>query len=91
MLHPPAPGSRPDIHLSTGKKLRRYRYAQVGTDTVKTALGEVRTSIVERVAAEGKNEERFRVWLAVDRNHLPVRIATEKRGQETVLEIETAR
>lgn len=91
MLHPPAAGSRPDIHLSTGKKLRRYRYAQVGTETVRTALGELHATVIERVAAEGKDEERFRVWLATDRNHLPVRIATEKRDQETVLEIESVR
>jgi hypothetical protein len=91
MLHPPAAGSRPDIHLSTGKKLRRYRYAQVGTETVRTALGELRTTVIERVPVEGKDEERFRVWLATDRGHLPVRIATEKRGQETVLEIESVR
>ena len=91
MLNPPAPGSRPDIHLSTGKKLRRYRYAYVGTETVKTALGELRASVIERVPAEGKDEERFRVWLALDRNHLPVRIATEKRGQDTVLDIESVR
>lgn len=91
MLDPPAVGNRPDIHLSTGKKLRRYRYAQVGTETVRTALGELRATVIERAPSEGKDEERFRVWLAVDRNHLPVRIATEKRGKETVLEIETVR
>lgn len=91
MLAPPATGNRPDIHLSTGKKLRRYRYTQVGTETVRTALGELRTTVIERVPVEGKNEESFRIWLAIDRNHLPVRIATEKRDQETVLEIESVR
>lgn len=88
MLDPPAPGSRQDIHLSTGKKLRRYHYSHVGAETLRTALGELRTSVIERVAAAGQDEERFRVWLAVERSHLPVRIATARRGQETVLEIE---
>ncbi len=91
MLAPPAIGNRADIHLSTGKKLRRYRYTQVGTETVRTTLGELRTTVIERAPVEGKDEERFRIWLAIDRNHLPVRIATEKRGQETVLEIEAVR
>lgn len=91
MLDPPAAGGRPDIHLSTGKKLRRYRYTQVGTETLRTALGELRTNVIERVPVEGKDEERVRIWLAVDRNHLAVRLATEKRDKETVLEIESVR
>ena len=91
MLDPPAAGNRPDIHLSTGKKLRRYRYTQVGTETIRTALGELRATVIERAPTEGKDEERVRIWLAIDRRHLPVRIATEKRGKETVLEIESVR
>lgn len=91
MLDPPAVGNRPDIHLSTGKKLRRYRYTQVGTETVRTALGELRATVIERAPTEGKDEERVRIWLAIDRRHLPVRIATEKRGKETVLEIKSVR
>ena len=91
MLDPPAVGNRPDIHLSTGKKLRRYRYAQVGTETIRTALGELRATVIERAPTEGKDEERVRIWLAIDRGHLPVRIATEKRGKETVLEIKSVR
>jgi hypothetical protein len=91
MLNPPPPGSRQDVHLSTGKKLRRYRYAQTGSETLKTVLGELKTSIIERLPLDpDKDTERFRVWLAVDRGHLPVRIRTEKRGQETTLELEAA-
>lgn len=88
MLNPPAPGSQQTIHISSGKKLRVYRYAHAGTETLKTTLGVIKTTVIERPPLD-KNSESFRVWLATDRGNLPVRISTQKRGQETTLELET--
>ena len=90
MLNTPAPGTEQSLHVSSGKKLQTYRYAHVGTETLKTSLGTINATVIERRPTD-KGDERFRVWLATERSNLPVRISTEKRGQETTLELETAR
>lgn len=92
MLDPPAPGSQRTVHLSGGKKIKPYRYAQIRNETLKTALGNLPTSVIERLPTgkDGTDTEGFRIWLAPGRGNLPVRIVTEKRGQETALELESA-
>jgi hypothetical protein len=88
MLDPPAPSTQQTIHVSSGKKLRMYHYTNAGTETLKTVLGMTKTIIIERPALD-KGDELFRVWLAAERGNMPVRISTQKRGQETVLELES--
>jgi hypothetical protein len=88
MLRPPGAGGEQVVHVSTGKKLKAYRYTQAGEETLDTALGRLRTRVIER-RPETRGDERFRVWLAVERGNLPVRIRTEKRGRETTLEIQS--
>ncbi|HWR87988.1 MAG TPA: DUF3108 domain-containing protein [Acidiferrobacterales bacterium] len=88
MLNPPTPGTKQTIHISSGKKLRVYRYAHAGTETLKTTLGAIKTTVIERPPLD-KDGESFRVWLAAERGNLPVRISTQKRGQETILELES--
>jgi hypothetical protein len=90
MLNPPVSGTPQTIHVSSGKKLSAYHYIRTGNETLKTALGDVKAIVIERPAAD-KNDEAFRIWLATDRSNLPVRISTQKRGQETVLELESVR
>lgn len=89
MLSPPAAGSGGQaIHVSTGKKLHVYRYAHAGSETLKTTLGTLKTTVIERPPLD-KDGEGFRIWLATERGNLPVRISTQKRGQETTLELES--
>lgn len=88
MLHPPTPGSEQTIHISGGKKLNRYRYAETGSETLKTVLGTLPTRIIERRVLK-KDDEEFRIWLAPTRDNLPVRIQTIKRGEPTTLELES--
>jgi hypothetical protein len=90
MLNPPVPGAQQTIHVSSGKKLRVYRYGHAGSEILKTTLGTLKTTIVERLATEGKTEG-LRVWLAKERGNLPVRISTTQRGQDTTLELESVR
>jgi len=90
MLNPPAPGEKQTIHVSSGKKLRVYRYGHAGTDTLKTALGTLKVTIIERLTPD-KSEENLRVWLATERGNLPVRITTRQRGEDSILELESAR
>lgn len=86
MLRPPTGNDSQTMHLSTGKKLKPYRYANAGHETLKTVLGNLRTQIVDQQTG-GSDDDGFRVWLASDRNNLPVRILTRKRGRDTVLEL----
>lgn len=90
MLHPPTAGGEQIIHVSSGKKLRVYRYVFAGKDTLKTALGTLKTIRIERPATN-QEDESFQIWLATERNNIPVRITTQKRGQETSLELETVK
>ena len=87
MLHPPAPGTEPEVAMSTGKKLSSYRYTDRGAQTLETAFGPLKTRVIERITRK-PNEEGFRIWLATDHRNLPVRITTTKRGQETAVELE---
>lgn len=89
MLNPPKAGREHRVFVSTGKKLREYRYHETGTETINTLFGPLPTRIIERrPLASDKDREIFRVWLAPTRQNLPVRISTEKRGQDTRLELE---
>lgn len=88
MLHPPLAGGEQTIQVSSGKKLRVYQYSHAGSETLKTGLGTLKTIRIERPAS-GKDDESFRIWLAPERNNVPVRITTQKRGQETSLELES--
>ena len=88
MLHPPVAGGEQTLHVSTGKKLRVYRYVHAGNETLKTALGDLKTIVIERRVTDADSEG-LRVWLATDRGNLPVRIVTHKRGRETTLELES--
>lgn len=54
-----------------GKKLRSYAYEIRGEEMLETALGPLRTLHLARVAS---GDERFEIWLAIDRYYLPVRV-----------------
>lgn len=88
MLHPPASDRAETIALSGGKKLSTYTYHDAGAQTLTIAIGQFKTRLVERVTRD-KNDEGFRVWLATEYHNLPIRIATTKRGQNTVLELDS--
>ena len=88
MLNPPAAGGGQTIHVSSGKKLRVYQYAEAGSEILNTALGSLKTTVIER-PPQDQDGEGFRIWLAPARGNLPVRISTRKRGQETTLELES--
>jgi hypothetical protein len=89
MLHPPTAGKSQDLHVSTGKKLRSYQYIESGQETINTALGPLKTRIIERIIGK-PGDEGFRIWLATEHQNLPVRIATRQRGEDTVLDLDSA-
>ena len=69
-----------NINLTDGRRVTSYRYTIVGRETLKTVLGDFVTLHVKKVL-EGDDKREFDVWLATERNYLPVRIRyTEKDG-----------
>lgn len=80
---PPADGTLA-YQVFNGKKLRDYAYEVRGEETLETALGALRTL---HLARRMDDDGRFEVWLAVDRNYLPVRVLRVDDGVEGELTI----
>lgn len=76
-LTAPPPDGQITSTVFNGKKLRDYTYAVRGEETLDTALGPLRTLHLARVASD---DERFEIWLAVDRHYLPVRVLRVEGG-----------
>jgi len=68
----PPESSDLDAHLTDGRRIRKYRYAILGRETIDTALGPMETLHVKKV--QGPEDKRaFEVWLAVRQHNMPVR------------------
>ncbi len=65
-----------------GKKLRQYTYEIRGREPLDTALGKVNALHLARLA---DGDDRFEIWLDVDRHYLPVRIL---RSEESKADVE---
>lgn len=76
----PVAGEGFDVHVTDGRGVKRYRYREVGQETLATPLGEIRTRHFEKV--RGPDDKRgFEFWLAPDRHLLPVKLRyVEKNG-----------
>jgi hypothetical protein len=69
-----------NVHITDGRRVTSYRYAIVGRETLKTVIGDIATVHVKKVQ-EADDKRAFDVWVATERNYLPVRIRyTEKDG-----------
>lgn len=70
-----------EIRLSKveGDRVRTYRFAITGTETVKTPAGSFETVRVERV---GDPKKSTRFWLAPSRDWLAVKVEQSKSGSE---------
>ena len=61
------------VALTDGRKLSEYRFAMIGRDKLTTPLGEMDTIHMKKI--QDKDDKRgFEVWLAAQKNFLPVRI-----------------
>lgn len=68
------------MHIVTGKNLRDYQYVFEGEETIKTALGDIKTVHIGRTGDDG--DSKAELWLAVEYQNLPVKIRkTEKNGK----------
>jgi hypothetical protein len=68
------------LSITNGKKLGVYDYSFEGEETIVTKMGDLRTIHLLRMAPEG--EKRTELWLALDYQHVPVKIReTDKEGK----------
>jgi hypothetical protein len=74
------PGKEITATLADGHGLSVFRYANQGTETLKTAAGDIEALRLVKQRAPG-DERATEIWLAVRHHFLPVRIlVTEKDG-----------
>lgn len=71
----------------TGKKVRNYRYRVMGEEVLNTPMGALRALRMIRIA--DVDAERFEIWLAVDHDYLPIKLATEISDYDAELVVES--
>jgi len=62
-----------DVLRADGRGLTPFRFKVVGTEKLKTSLGEMPTLHVEKVR-DGPNDKATDIWFASERDYLPVRV-----------------
>jgi hypothetical protein len=62
-----------DVTRADGRGLTPFRFKVVGTEKLKTSLGEMPTLHVEKVR-DGPNDKATDIWFASERDFLPVRV-----------------
>lgn len=73
------------IVAASAKRVRGYPYRTLGTETLRTALGEMKALHVAR--AGDSDKKAIHLWLAPDRYFLPVKVSyVDEDGTEWVLE-----
>lgn len=68
--------------VADGKKLRTYRFAITGDETLDTPLGKIDTIKVERVREAGAERSTY-IWFAPQWNHALVKLMQEEEDGET--------
>lgn len=78
-------GSDGLIVAASSKKVKGYLYRMLGTEILRTPLGEMKTLHVTRAGDSGKDDTHL--WLAPERYALPVKVSyLDEEGTEWVLE-----
>lgn len=73
------------IVAASTKRVKGYPYRTLGTETLRTALGEMKTLHVTRAGESEKGS--VHLWLAPERHFLPVKVSyVDEDGAEWVLE-----
>lgn len=68
------------IHIVNGKSLRSYDYSFEGEEVITLPMGDVNTIHIQHSNSE--TDEKIELWLAVDYQHLPVKILKiDKNGK----------
>jgi hypothetical protein len=89
MLKPPVQGEEGKISLVDGKRMTTYKFKIIGNEKIKTLWGEQNTLRVER-QKEDNPDKVLRIWLAVDRNHVPVKLENVRPNYKMTFTLEKA-
>jgi hypothetical protein len=89
MLTPPMEGEKGTISLVDGKRMSKYEFKIIGHEKVATLWGDIDTLRIER-QKEGNPEKILRMWLATDRNHVPVKIENVRPKYKMTFTLEKA-
>jgi len=89
MLAPPTEGEKGTISLVDGKRMSQYEFKIIGHEKVASLWGEIDTIRIER-HKEGSPDKILRMWLATDRNHLPVKIENVRPKYKMTFTLEKA-
>jgi hypothetical protein len=90
MLTPPVEGNSGTITLVDGKRMTEYEYRIVGEEKLETLWGkETKALRVER-QKKGEKKKILRIWLAIDRKYLPVKIENVRPNYTMTFTLEKA-
>ena len=91
MLHPPSTSAFRELHITTGSQIIIYKYKYLRTETLDSALGRLRTTVVywAEQTRHGHGKE-FTAWLAQDRHNIPIKIVAHDDGQTASMRIRYA-
>ena len=89
MLNPPAEGEKGTIALVDGKRMTKYEFKIIGKEQIDTIWGEISTLRIER-QKEGDPKKILRMWLAIDKQHLPVVIENVRPSYKMTFTLEKA-
>ena len=89
MLTPPEEGGKGTISLVDGKRMTKYEFRIIGHEKVASLWGEIDTLRIER-QKEGNPEKILRMWLATERNYLPVIIENVRPKYKMTFTLEKA-
>lgn len=87
MLNPPVDKKHGEISIVDGKRLSNFKYVVKGPRKITTIMGEFETLLVER-QDENDSRKKFRMWLDVNRQHLPVKLENVRPSNSMVFELE---
>ncbi len=70
------------VHVTDGRRLKKYRYRVIGRERINSALGEIETIHIGRVE-DADSKRNFEFWVAVEQHYLPVQVRfTDKKGRQ---------
>ena len=89
MLNPPVKGETGKISLVDGKRMKQYEFNVIGEEKHASLWGDINALHIER---QDKNnpEKILRLWLAVDRNYVPVTLENVRPNYKMTFTLEKA-
>lgn len=88
MFRPPS-GEEFTLPVTTGKRLRNYRYQVAGADETLDVLGGLKVVRLSNVAKdEGDDEKEF--WLATEKHHIPAKIVLRDENGARIEQVLTS-